>query len=297
MKVTLEKRRYDLSKHEINTDTLYEKLDSKLVLEHFGYKKELSKISDNTSNKKENKLQIMELIKKLFEFHNIKIEEWPLILKELSYKIITEKKFYEVMNPHLIEKVSERFQVNKQVFYSNSDRFFKIEYHGFYKNVKNFSDYVYNEIYKKDGKMYILSEKVPDKNIDEETEGNRFALIFQIPLFEINNKQIYTYKIFDDSYRWGYWKCRYNLKSFLLCLRKKGVRDAFWQGNIIDNKKNLNNKLNDFSKGNIKFNELIKPRIDWYPEDFIDLPSNSIRAKETEELKKILENDVCKSYD
>jgi len=291
MRIRTEEGRFNLSKYGINTDTLYDKLNVETILEYFEYKEKV-KILKNEKNNKGNKLQIKEKIEKLFNFHNINLEEWPLIVKEFTYDVIEKNKFYEVIEPVLINRIADKFKVNKQVFYGNSDYFYKIENHGFYKNVKNFSDYVFNEIYMKNGKMHILSERVSNKNRDEKKDKNRFALIFQIPLFEINNKQIYTYKIFDDSCRWGYWKCRYNFKSFLLCLRDKHVPETFWQGNIIKNDKNLDDNLKDLASGNIKFNLLINS-IDWYPEDFIDSPKNSVQAKESDELDKI---NKCESY-
>ena len=120
------------------------------------------------------------------------------------------------------------------------------------------------------------------------------ALIFQIPLFEINNKVIYSYKIFDDSCRWGYWKCRYNLKSFLLCLKNKGVPDTFWQGSIIKNEKSLDDNLKDLASGNVKFDSFIN-RIDWYPEDFIDSTNQSRKSKESDELEEI-KKKKCESF-
>ena len=285
MRIGTEEGRFDLSKYGINTDTLYEKLNVETILEHFEYTEKLKELK-NKKNNKDNKLQIKEKFEKLFDFHGINTEEWPLIAKEFTYEVIKNNRFYEVLDSVLINRIADKFKVDKQVFYGNSDYFYKVENYGFYKNVKNFSDYVFNEVYMKNGKMYILSERVPDKNIDEKEDTNRFALIFQIPLFEINNKLIYTYKIFDDGCRWGYWKCRFNLKSFLLCLRDKHIPDTFWQGSIINNDKNLDDNLKDLASGNIKFDSLIN-RIDWYPEDFIDSPKNSVQAKESDELDKI----------
>ena len=289
MKIKTENGNFDLNKYGINFDIPKKELNLLDILHFFGYQDLLTKKYKNT---KENKLQIKEKIERLFNFHNINLEEWPLIVKEFTYDVIDKNKFYEVIDPVLINRIADKFKVDKQVFYGNSDDFYKIENYGFYKNVKNFSDYVFNEIYMKNGKMYILSERVPDKNIDEKEDTNRFALIFQIPLFEINNKLIYTYKIFDDGCRWGYGKCRFNLKSFLLCLRDKYVPDTFWQGSIIKNDKNLDDNLKDLASGNIKLDSLING-IDWYPEDFIDSSKNSVQVKESDELDKI---NKCKSY-
>jgi len=270
----------------INFDTPNRNLSLNEILNFFGYQEKF-----HYKKSKGNKLQIKEKIEKLFNFHNINLEEWPLVIEEFTYDVIEKNKFYEILNPILINKIANKFKINKQVFYGNNDYFYKIENNGFYKNVKNFSEYVFNEIYMKNGKMYILSEQIPNKNEDEKNNKNRFVLIFKIPLFDINGKQIYTYKIFDDGCRWGYWKCRYNLKSFLLCLRDKRVLDSFWQGNVIKNK-SLYENLKNFASGNIEFESLIN-RIDWHPEDFIDSPKNSVQAKESDELEKI---NKCKSY-
>jgi len=281
----------NLENFPINYDTPLHNLSLREILNFFGYQHLLTKKYENT---KENKLQIKEKIEKLFTFHNIYLEEWPLVIKEFTYDVIEKNKFYEVINPNLINIIANKFKVNEQIFYNNDDKFYNIHRYGFYKNVKSFSDYVYNKIYKKNGKMYIISKKTPDKEIDEKNKNNRFALIFRIPLFEINNKQIYTYEIYDDSCDWGYWKCRYNLKSFLLCLRGKGIFDSFWQGSVVTNEKSLYENLEDFASGNIKFESFIN-KIDWYPEDFIDTPQQNIRAKEYDELEKI-KDKKCESF-
>ena len=181
IRIKTEDGRFNLNKYGINTDTLYDILDTKIILEHFEYKEYIKKME----NQQDNKLQIKEKFEKLFNFHNINLEEWPLVEKEFTYDVIEKNKFYEVIKPEVIDNIIDKFKVNKQVFYNNSNEFYKIEALGFYKNVRKFSDYVYNEIYMKNGKMYILSERIPnkEKELDEKKDENRFALmgLLEIP--------------------------------------------------------------------------------------------------------------------
>jgi len=295
MRINIEKDRFDLSKYGINTDAYYQRIDINDILDFFDYKDKLQELEFCKDEDKEKKLILKEKFYKLIDFH-IKREEIPLIFDEFSYDIIYKDKFYEIITPELINNIASKFQVNKQVFFNNSEEFYPKANYGFYKNVKNFSNFIYNDIFLKGGKMYIIAERVPNKNIDERNNDNFFALIFKIPLFGINGKQIYSFKIYDDSCMWGYWKCRYNLKSLLLCLRNKGVDDNFWQGNIIKNKESLYENLLQLSYANKTLNEIINNRIDWYPEDFIDLPSQSVKAQEIDELKDILKEEECKSF-
>jgi len=243
-------------------------------------------------NKVNMKIGFYERIFKLFELHDINEEEIPLLLHEYFgvtfHDILTDQEnFQKKITKEMIDFLALNFGVDKQWLYGNSVNLYKDEYFGFYKNVEYFGNYINK---KKDQihQLYILTESIPDKKTDSKNDSNYIVIIAQYLKFNYpeNNKPIYTYEIFYEDCRWGYWKCRYNFKSFLLYLKMKyNIRLTFYSGHIVSG---VSKKYLKFKQGEIDFKTLMSDSRIWYPEDYILTNEQSSQAKETDELEEVL---------
>ena len=238
------------------------------------------------------KIDFYERIFHLFRLHDINHEEIPLLLNEWFdisfYDVLTNKEnFQRKITIEMIDFLAKNFGVNKQWFYGNSVNLYNDE-NGFYKNVKNFGDYIGEQKYKIE-KLYILTESVPDKKKDEKDDSNYMVLVAKHLQFNCpeNNKPIYSYEIFYEHCRWGYQKCRYNFKSFLLYLNTNhNVGLTFYNGFAVPD---IIQNINKFNRGEMNFEELMQNKRIWHPEDYIFTEKQSVQAKETDEIKEILE--------
>lgn len=243
-------------------------------------------------NKVNMKIGFYERIFKLFELHDINEEEIPLLLNEwfnvTYYDVLTDKEnFQRKVTKEMINFLALNFGVDKQWLYGNNVNLYKEEY-GFYKNVKKFGDYIAkrkNQI----EELYILTESIPDKKKDSKNDSNYIVIIAQYLKFNYpeSNKPIYTYEIFYEDCRWGYWKCRYNFKSFLLYLRMKhNIGLTFYRGYTVPD---VVEKFMRFNKGEMDFEALMSDGRMWHPDDYIYKKEDFHEAKETDEIEKILE--------
>ena len=272
-------------KNELNvSDDAYYPFDYRLV-------DTIAKDLNLRRNKVNMKIGFYERIFKLFELHDINEEEIPLLLNEwfdvTYYDVLTDKdNFQRKVTKEMIDFLALNFGVDKQWLYGNSVNLYKEEY-GFYKNVKNFGNYIGEKKHKIEN-FYILTESIPDRKKDEKNDSNYIYIVVQYLKFNYpeTDKNVYSYELFHESCRWGYWKCRYNFKSFLLYLHKyHKVGLPFYRGYAIPD---ISKIIYKFNKGEIDFEELITNRQIWYPEDYILTDKQSVQAKETDELEKIL---------
>jgi len=221
----------------------------------------------------------MDKLKQVFEFFNVNEKEIKeFLVKDLGIFNKIDKLEYEDY-----KKIADYFKINVSWFYDNSEELL-IEKYGFYKRYESFCKEI---LEKNPTRIYIISEYKPDKSIDESNDSNYFYLIAEYEKRIFNGKEIKTFEIFDTSgCRWGYWRCRWEFKKLLLCLKKNYFSFTKLIGKINEN---IKEEIYKFKKGKIKFDDLIKNfSIDWYPGDYIEFKYENVNAKEEDELRDIL---------
>jgi len=230
-------------------------------------------------------VSLIDKLFKVFDFFNINKNEIHLFLKkfDLSHQDIINKDIKNI--DEVIEFVSLELHVNKNWFYDNNNELIQIT-NGFYKRVEYFLTQLKNKTF---SKIYIITNRIPNKNFDEEhdnNEPNHIVLVLEYTKF-FNSKILHSFEIFQDSScRYGYWRCRLELKKFLLGLKsKKLINNTI--GIISDD---IINKIYLFSKGELKFEKILDKMNIWYPEDYIEFKNQNINAKEEDEFKKILDD-------
>ena len=227
-----------------------------------------------------------EKIKKLFKFFNINQEEIPLFLKEfqITYADIQdEKSFLKKIDEKLLDFLAKELKINRDWLYGNSKYIIKEEI-GFYKRYNLFCDKILS---KYPSKLFIITERNPDKDIDEQSDDNRIEIVAEYTLTLSNNKTIYRYETIRSGCRWGYWRCRKEMKKLLLCLNKHHFLTHVVGYTCPEN---FSEKFEKFKQGELSFDKLVnKTRgYGWYPEDYIEFKTSNVQAKEDDELAEII---------
>ena len=225
-------------------------------------------------------------IYEIFVYHDIKKEDIPALLKNFNITLADlayEDKIIKNFNDDVITYIANTFGINKNWVYGRSNTMILLpsEY-GFYKNSTYFAKTLLET---NPTRIYILTETIPNRDKDERKENNAICIIIEYHKHINNNQIITTYNLFDESCKYGYWKCRYELKRFLLYI-KKAHQCILLEGRATHN---LKTKLKIFQEGKIKFPELLAKSVHWAPEDYISFlqESQCVIYEELDELKKI----------
>jgi hypothetical protein len=199
------------------------------------------------------------------------------LVNDLGVKNLEEFK----TNSRVVNRLVEFFNINKDFIYGNSDKLL-IEKSGFYKRNEEFCEEFLNSEY---SKLYIISERTPDKEYDKKNDDNYFYLIAEKEKELFNGKKINIFEVFNtNGCRWGYWRCRWEIKKFLLCLKRN------FSINMVTGIVNetISKDYFKFIRGEIKFEKILGNLTIWYPEDYIEFKYQNLNAKEEDELKEIL---------
>jgi hypothetical protein len=234
-------------------------------------------------------------IHNIFQVFDVNIEEVPVFLKKfnITHKdTLYEENLLEKFNDDVINYISTILDINKDWIYGRTNEMISMDGYGFYKRSSHFCQ----EILKTNpSTIYILTDSLPNKETDEKNHTNRMYIVVEYTKQNLSNRTIYTYKIFNDTCHYGYWRCRYEIKRFFLCM-KKSYSNRLLKGFATPN---ISEKIYKFSEGKIKFDNIWKNASVWYPDDYVDFPSESACSKkeELDELKQIAEEyDKIHSY-
>ncbi|PPA87734.1 hypothetical protein C4A75_00545 [Brevibacillus laterosporus] len=194
-----------------------------------------------------------------------------------------------ILNEELLQWTCDTFGINRDWIDGTSDRIYRPR--NFYKDVTGFIKLIVGlkEKHGDDVEVYFLK----NGKLDPDEYGKHYVVIIIRSIIKnINNKPVYMNIPISTNWDWGYWRSRYQLKSIIYFVQKL---DIYFQGYDIDTI-----TQNNLSSGQIYPEvELNKFQIGhtWYPEDFIDLPSQSVQAKETDETKKVREYIRLEGYE
>jgi len=159
-------------------------------------------------------------------------------------------------------------------------------YVDYYKGIDRFIKFVYEfkVKYGRDFRAYVIKSEELDKD-----SYSPIATVFRYPIKKLNNETIYAYIPTSEHWKWGYINTRYQLKMIVyVCDRLDVYIDGY------DRDKDTVEKLIGRS---IFPGPVIekKPGIDWYPVDYIDLPNESVKAKDTSEAVDV-RKDIAEQY-
>lgn len=239
-----------------------------------------SQSKDKVDNMQGNVYEVVKRFVKVFETHGIQQNQIPFFVdKKFDLKLKDfkdEESILEVLNEELINWTCNKFGIQKEWIEGTTNRIYcRTDY---YKQIHIFIEDVCKLM--KEGKsIELLAFK--NGNLNNRNDIKHFVvLLFRCHIGNINSKPVYKYIPISTLWDWSYWRSRYQLKSiFFICEKLRVITMGY---DTID--KNIIASGEDFPQ-NIINN--IPITITWYPEDYIDLPSRSVQAKEIDETEEV----------
>ncbi len=192
----------------------------------------------------------------------------------------------KILTEELIDWTCNIFGIQKGWIQCDSSSIYP--YRNYYKNIHEFVKLL--KALKKECQvdMYVLKDG--DLNSKDEREQN-IIMILRIPIKKFNNRLIYRYLPISTLWNWGYWRSRYQAKAiFFICEKLHIVMKGFNLGK---------QEIIGISSGHSFPESLLKELplgYTWYPEDYIDLPSESCCSKDTFETDQVREYIQSEGY-
>lgn len=220
----------------------------------------------------------------------------PTFLKEFSIThkdVLYEESLLEKFDDDVISFITNTLDINKDWIYGRQANMLLTQLNGYYKN----STFFYKNLTTTNpSAVYIFTSRVPNKRLDEENDSNSIRMIVEYTKLNLNGRNIESYTIYDDTCRYGYWRCRYELKRFLLGFKKDNNLFNLIRGRVLPN---LYTKIEMFEEGKVNFRYLLDESQQWHPEDYVLFPDESacFVKDELDELQTIVdEYDNMNSY-
>ena len=238
---------------------------------------------------------------KLFELHNISINEIPIIIESkfniTLFDLSTKKELLKKISNELLEWLADFFYINIDWLLCKTEYMYRI--HNFDKDIIGLSEFI-NELSKNQRFSIELlkSSELNNKVVYGDDDGQ-----YIYPVIIINQqvgKLTISKYILINSYMWSYKRTRLDLKVIIYLLHK-GYMDYYKRRIFLSGYDfNIEYNYNDFIKGNCNYFDL-KHRytVTWYPEDYIEAENESSVSKETTEYNsfiEIIENNEYLDY-
>jgi len=199
----------------------------------------------------------------------------------------------EVIDDEILNWTCNAFCIERDWLDGTSERIY--QHRNYYKNVEGFIRLfvkLKNE-YCDGFEIYLIKNGELYPNLFVHTE-NCVIIILRYPLKKINKKTIYAYVPISTQWKWGYWRTRYQLKSIIYICYRLQPR-TYIEGYDMD-METINKILTGLIFPGPEIDKLEFKQYTWYPEDYSDLPSESVKAKETTETEKVREYMLDESY-
>lgn len=251
------------------------------------------KTNENESQLEANPvIQLVERFKLVYLSHGIAINQIPAFIGEHFMLKISDFKDNEsilnILNEDILQWTCDVFGINRGWLDGTEERIYK--HRNFYKSVHSLIQLL-SELRKEyeDIEVYMIK----NGELDPQKYGKHYVIvIFKYQINTLNKKPIYSYIPVSTNWDWGYWRSRYQLKSIIYFCQRFNI---YIHGYDMETE-----VLTELSGGTL-FPEVeldkLKVGYSWYPEDFVDLPSESIEAKEIEETIKIREYIKSEGYE
>ena len=199
----------------------------------------------------------------------------------------------DIIDYKLLNWTCNTFCIERDWLDGTSERIY--QHRNYYKNMEGFIRLfvkLKNE-YRDDFATYLLKNGELDPNSSIYTE-NCVIIILCYTLKKINKKAIYAHVPISTQWKWGYGNTRYQLKAIIYICDKLHPY-TYIKGYDLDM-----GTINNILAGRIfpgpEIDKLELKQYTRHPEDYIDLPSESVKAKETTETEKVREYILNESY-
>lgn len=238
-------------------------------------------IEDGMEKEKSSVNVVVDRFVRVYEAHGIKQNQIAFFIDKkfnLELKDFKDNEsILQVLNDDLIKWTCEKFGIERDWIDGTTEKIYGRN--DYYKQIESFIDDICKIIREVDEvELYAFK----DGELDRDDENHDVILLLRYPIDKINSKIIYKYVPIDTYWKWGYWRSRFQLKAiFFICERLH----IYIRGYDLKERKKIADRI-VFPE---KIINDIPISFTWYPDDYIDLISKSIQAKETDETEKVRE--------
>ena len=223
---------------------------------------------------------VADRFRQLFLDHGISSTQIPRVFSEISLEDLqSNESLIKILTPNLIEKVANFFDVKSEWIEGVEDTISNPV--NCYKSPEEFFKY-FNQI-NHDSDLLPLRTITSVDVLDYQNENVQpIVLILLEKIFDLNDEQIYRYKIIDGEWNWAHEPCRIQIKSMVRVLHQK-------YGMVIPLFKVDQSTVEDIANRQLKPKEYVSRGLITNPslEDYALSNGESRVAKEAEELPKV----------
>ena len=259
-----------------------------------------NQMSENKENNSPNSNEMSELVDRfisVYTNHGLsRTQISSFINGDFNFKIsdfMDNDNIIKILDDKILNWTCNTFCIERDWLDGTSEEIY--QHRNYYKNVEGFIRLfvkLKNE-YRDDFTIYLIKDRELDPSLFSQIE-NFVIIILRYPLKKINRKVIYAYVPISTQWKWGYWRTRYQLKSIIYICNK-----LYLYTHMVGYDMDMET-INKISCGQIfpgpEIDKLEFKQYTWYPEDYIGLPSESVKAKETTETEEVRKYILNESY-
>lgn len=220
---------------------------------------------------------VTDRFRQLFLDHGISSTQIPRVFSEVSLEDLqSNEALIKILTPNLIEKVANFFDVKSEWIEGVEDTISNPV--NCYKSPEKFFNY-FNKINHKSVLLPVRALTSAEKLDYQNRNDQPIVLIVLEKIFDLNEEQIYRYKIIDGEWNWAHEPCRLQMKSMVRVLHNK-------HGMIVPLFKVEQSVLEDIANCRLNPKEYVCRGLTTNPslEDYALSSAESRVAKEVDEL-------------
>lgn len=245
-----------------------------------------------TNNINENISEMLNRFYRLFELHDININEIPIVIDSkfniTLFDISTKENLLKKINNGLLEWLADFFYINIDWLLYKTD--YMYNQHNFDKDIIGLSKFINKLSKDKSFAIEVLKSSELNNKVIYGSDTGQYIYPIIVVNQQIENISISKY-ILINSYMWSYKRTRLDFKIIIYLLYKGHVdyykRRIYLSGYDI----NKDYSYSDFMKGNCSyFNLKHRYSVTWYPDDYIECENESESAvsKEIDEYSDLI---------
>lgn len=217
-----------------------------------------------------------------FQDHGIPVAQIPRLIPQLSLdKLVSPESLLPALNSEVLNAAANLFRIRRAWLEGIGEQIYDTVW--CYKAPERFFQELSSIEIKR--VSYPIIAFCSGNNLDARSNDEQpIVLVLKEKVCDVDEDEVYRYRIFEDGWRWGYWKCRIQLKAMARIVDKVySQRIPMYQ---VDRK-----TLEEIESGYcVPRSSLFRRPLDNISlEDFALSPEESHQSKESEELPAVVE--------
>lgn len=270
-----------------------------IEIEHI-VKKENLEVHTKDYNSRNKKIETFDEINVLLErfiyiykMHGIPVNEIYLFVdKKFDFRLVDFKNHDSILNildKELINWTCNRFGIQKEWLYGRSSKVYTDR--EYYKNIGRLILFA-KEL--KEKYSYVSIKFIKSDSLNNKNDNKSQKVVVLISCYINDNEYKYEkYYPISDIWEWGYWRSRYELKSFIYACTKSNIITEPVGHDMKET------ELMDIFSRETLLQEVFGDKIQmvtWYPSDYMTNPNNHT-AKEIDEYYAVMQYFKKQGYD